>query len=115
MNKSFSVPLGSKAYRDNWDACFGKAEERNDVSTVDRAEERECLEAVADQLGDVELTVLTRIAQRLLAGQKAYGKWTAGKRKNQYEAFEEACDLAVYTACAMHEITATVDGKGGDL
>ena len=50
-------------------------------------------------LGEIELKILTAIADRLAMGQKQYGKFPADdKRDFLQEAKEEALDLAVYMA-----------------
>lgn len=54
------------------------------------------LAQAAQELGDPELSVLTKIATRLVRGQQEYGPLYAGKRVWSKEAQEEAFDLAVY-------------------
>jgi hypothetical protein len=70
------------------------------MSSLDR------LERLLDDyvcLGDRERAILGTIASRLLMGQVQYGPWSHGKKKNAKEAYEEALDLAVYTANGMLE------------
>ena len=59
------------------------------------------LNTVAATLGPIELQVLVAIGKRLREGQKTYGQFTERDSRNMVnEAFEEACDLAVYLARA---------------
>lgn len=61
------------------------------------------LAAIAEQLGPDERRVLVAIARRLALGARAYGPLDiAGDRRDwMREAAEEACDQAVYLACAV--------------
>ena len=55
------------------------------------------------QLGVEELEVLTLIAERLLAGQRAYGQLRLATDQRDFarEALEEILDTQVYSACAL--------------
>lgn len=61
------------------------------------------LNLAMEQLGHMERMVLATIAERLLAGQKQYGKLTPGKKVWTKEAHEEALDGMVYMACQLVE------------
>jgi hypothetical protein len=56
-----------------------------------------------EALGDDELRVLAKIAERLRMGAGVYGPLSLAtdKRDWRHEAFEEAADLSVYLACAL--------------
>lgn len=59
--------------------------------------------ALWSDLGPRERRVLTEFAVRLLAGQKAYGQLTNGKKDWRKEAKEEALDMAVYLCAALED------------
>lgn len=59
---------------------------------------------MGSQLGDRELTVLKRITNRLLAGQKAYGLLKVGKKDWAREATEEAMDMSVYLSALLADL-----------
>ena len=62
------------------------------------------LNEVARELGDIELDVLLEIAQRICAGQNAYGRFKAtDPRDFRREAECEALDMAVYCAVKLHQ------------
>lgn len=56
-----------------------------------------------DELGSNERAVLVTIANRLFVGQKRYGLIEPHKKNWRKEAYEEALDMAVYSACMYHE------------
>lgn len=60
--------------------------------------------AVCRELGEIELDVLLEIAQRIYAGQNAYGRFKAtDPRDFRREAEDEALDMAVYCAVKLHQ------------
>jgi hypothetical protein len=64
---------------------------------------RATLNGLACELGDDELRVLTRIAERLKGGQTIYGQLCLEKDPRKFrakEAREEVEDALVYLACA---------------
>jgi len=64
---------------------------------------RATLTGLACELGDDELRVLTRIAERLKGGQTVYGQLCLARDTRQFrakEAREEVEDALVYLACA---------------
>jgi hypothetical protein len=68
-----------------------------------RTPARTNLDAVVDRLGVDEIRVLTSIAERLLFGQKAYGRLELATDTREFrrrEAREEIEDFLVYLACA---------------
>ncbi len=54
------------------------------------------------ELQEVEKEVLLIFSDRLLMGQRAYGKLTERKKDWANEAFEEAVDQAVYSCCGLY-------------
>ena len=68
-----------------------------------RSEEdpRNALDAFVEQLGDDEVRVLTRIAERLHRGADLYGRLDAARDERDFcnEAREEVEDFLVYVAC----------------
>lgn len=58
-----------------------------------------------------EREILVVLSDRLRMGQAQYGRWEPGKKNNAKEAFEEACDLAIYTANGMLEVQQGVGEK----
>ncbi len=55
-------------------------------------------------MGPREVSVLRRIAERLLLGQKLYGKLTKGKKDWRREAQEEVFDLSVYMSALLEDL-----------
>ena len=50
-----------------------------------------------------EIRCLTRIAERLMIGQVAYGPLAPGKKNWKKEAKEEAMDMAVYLSALLED------------
>ena len=61
------------------------------------------LNVIANKLQPRELRCLTRIANRLLMGQQAYGPLAPGKKEWKREAKEEAMDMAVYLSALLED------------
>lgn len=61
------------------------------------------LNEIFEQLGDDEKEIIEVLAERLLEGQKRYGKFDldSDDRDFQQEAFEEDCDWLVYRAAEV--------------
>lgn len=59
-----------------------------------------------EAMGEHERKVFLTIGNRLLAGQRKYGKLEPGKKVWTWEAFEEAADLSVYLAAGLMDATA---------
>ncbi len=60
---------------------------------------RQKIQAIVDQLGDIELQVLAKVAERLLGGQEEYGTFKEDDpRDMRKELFEEILDCQVYAA-----------------
>lgn len=68
-----------------------------------RRQSRGNLIHIADRLGQMELDVLCRIAERLHAGQMAYGELSPAKKHWSLEAQQEALDMAVYLSCLLEQ------------
>ncbi len=62
---------------------------------------RDALDTIVDTLGDDEVRVLTRIAERLRRGAAIYGALDAARDRRDFraEAREEVEDFLVYVAC----------------
>ena len=64
------------------------------------------LDAILDiweKLGPRERLILMTFGQRMLNGQRKYGKITVGKKDWTYEAIEEALDCAVYLTAKLQD------------
>jgi hypothetical protein len=65
------------------------------------------LSAILSELGDQEIAVLTVLARRLLAGQRAYGRLDLAHDARDWrkERADECADLLIYSAIAEVAVT----------
>lgn len=101
---SNSVSQGAKAiFRNSQASHLRSRQPVTSMWCVTDLELWDGLSEVWEDLGPRERKVLATIAVRLLAGQKAYGLLTVGKKDWRREAKEEAMDMCVYLATLLED------------
>lgn len=91
LQRAFGIPL----------SAWLTAEEEVAMSN-ERAQLEQSVAGKLREMGDIELRVLAMIQSRMLAGQKQYGKFQRGDRRNwTREALEEVCDTCVYLSLEL--------------
>ena len=70
---------------------------------MNRDQCKKLLSEIGNELGDVELRVVARVAQRLRMGQRQYGKFKPPEDKRDFnrEMLEEILDAQVYASVSL--------------